>query len=149
MSSNGSTLKALSKFQCRIMRFVRTREHNLRKDRIEPLQFQFLTRVDPVYPGGQQPNISDIATQLGMHHHCAVEMVNRLVHRGFLRRKRANHDRRQVLLALTPEGKRVLKRVIQQEYADVHEFAPELLHDLKVVLDGAGSNTRSSNGLHH
>ena len=143
MSSNGSTLKAFSKLQCGIVRFVRTREKALRQDGLEPLQFQFLSLVHPVHPDGQQPNISDIATQLGMQHHSAVEMVDRLVDRGFLRRRRATHDRRHVLLAVTPEGKKLLMRAVQQEYTHVHEFAPELLRDLKLVLNDVRANARS------
>jgi DNA-binding MarR family transcriptional regulator len=142
-------LMALSTVQCAIIRFVRTREKAVRADGLEPLQFQFLTLVEPFHSNGQQPNISAVASQLGMQHHSAVELVDRLVERGLLRRKRANHDRRHVLLGVTLEGKKLLRRAILQEYADVHEFAPVLERDLKVFLNGVrprASSQRSRKG---
>ncbi len=136
MLSKKHKLEALSMLECSIIRFVRTREKAVRADGLEPLQFQFLTLVEPLHGNGHQPNISDVASQLRMQHHSAVELVDRLVERGWLRRNRANHDRRHVLLGLTPDGRKVLRRAILQEYADVNQFAPELVRDLRLFLNG-------------
>ncbi len=136
MISEKRHLHAVSMLEDSIMRFVRTRDKAVRAHGLEPLQFQFMSLVEPFQTKRRQPNIAEVANQLSMQHHSAVEMVDRLVERGWLRRKRANHDRRHVLLKVTPQGKKVLKQAIRQEYADVHAFAPELVRDLKSVLNG-------------
>lgn len=128
-------VKAISSVHCSIIRFVRTREQAVRANGLEPLQYQFLTLVDPLYSSGQ-PNISAVARQLGMRHHSAVELVDRLVSRGLLQRKRGKHDRRHVFLHVTPEGKRLLRRLAAKEQADARQFAPELLKRLKALLNG-------------
>lgn len=130
-------IKAISSVHCSIIRFVRTREQAVRAGGLEPLQYQFLTLVDPLYSNGGQPNISAVARQLGMHHHSAVELVDRLVSRGLLQRKRGKHDRRHVFLHVTPEGKKLLRRLAAKEHADARQFAPELLKGLNALLNGA------------
>ncbi len=137
MRTDEHHLSALTTIQCSIIRFVRTREKAMRADGLEPLQFQLLALVQPLTADATRPNISEVAAQLGMQHHSAVELVDRLVERGLLQRNRANHDHRHVLLSVTARGKKLLRRAIAHEYADVHEFAPGLLRDLKLFLNGS------------
>jgi DNA-binding MarR family transcriptional regulator len=104
---------------------------------LEPLQYQFLTLVHPLHANGTRPNISQVANQLGMHHHSAVELGDRLEERGLLQRKRGKHDRRHVLLHVTPGGKKLLRKLALKEHADVCQFAPELLKNLKALVNGS------------
>jgi len=49
-------------------------------------------------------NVSAVAEDLGVHMSNATRMCDRLVAAGLLERRRAEHDRRQVLLVLTDAG---------------------------------------------
>lgn len=128
-------LETASSVHCSIIRFVRAREQAVRADGLEPLQFQFLALIGPK-SNGHRPNISTIANELGMHHHSAVELVDRLEKRGLVERRRGKDDRRHVFLHITPQGKRLLQRLVVKEHADVCQFAPELLKRLRVLLNG-------------
>lgn len=128
-------LETVSNVHCSIIRFVRTREQAVRADGLEPLQYQFLTMIG-ANTNGNKPNISALANQLGMHHHSAVELVDRLVKRGLVQRRRGKDDRRYVFLHVTPLGKKLLRRLVVKEHSDVCQFAPELLKGLRVLLNG-------------
>ncbi len=51
-------------------------------------------------------NITTIAADLGIHPSNATRLCDRLVRQGLLERRRADQDRRQVLVTLTEEGQR-------------------------------------------
>jgi DNA-binding MarR family transcriptional regulator len=137
MSNSKRKLESVANVQCAIIRFARTRDHEVRAEGLEPLQYQFLMLVQPFRSGVRQPNISEMAAQLGMQHHSAVELVSRLEGSGLLRRKRAKHDRRHVHLHVTPRGKKILKERLLKEYPDLHQFARGILPDLKVIANGS------------
>lgn len=59
-------------------------------------------------PAGVRPTVGEVAERLQIEHHSAVELVNRLAAAGYVRREREGGDRREVLLALTAKGTRVL-----------------------------------------
>ena len=136
-------LETVSSLHCSIIRFVRARELAVRADGLEPLQYQFLTVIG-ANSNGKQPNISAVANQLGMHHHSAVELVDRLAKRGLLERRRGKDDRRHVLLHVTPLGKKLLQRLVVKEQADVCQFAPELLKALRVLLNGEAKRAEAN-----
>lgn len=129
-------LETVSSVHCLIVRFVRAREQTVRADGLEPLQYQFLALIGP-HSNGKRPNISALAHQLGMHHHSAVELVDRLERRGLLKRIRGKNDRRNVFLHVTPSGKKLLQRLLLKEHAQVCQFAPELLRGLRGLLKAA------------
>lgn len=137
MSNSRRKLESVAKVQCAIIRFARTRDHGVRAEGLEPLQYQFLMLVQPFRSGARQPNISEMAAQLGMQHHSAVELVSRLEERGLLRRTRAKHDRRHVHLRVTPQGKKILRDRLLKEYPELHQFAQGILPDLKVIANGS------------
>lgn len=136
MKNSANKLESISSVHCSIVRYVRTREQSVRADGLEPLQYHFLALVEGGPSNGNQPNISALANQLSMHHHSAVELVDRLEQRGLLQRERGKQDRRHVFLKVTAQGKKLLRKVAQKERADVCQFAPELLKGLRNVLNG-------------
>jgi DNA-binding MarR family transcriptional regulator len=52
-------------------------------------------------------NVSAVAEDLGVHRSNATRVCDRLVAAGLLERRRAQRDRRHVLLALTPAGRQL------------------------------------------
>jgi DNA-binding MarR family transcriptional regulator len=71
-----------------------------------------------------------------IQHHSAVELINRLESGGYVRRERAEDDRREVLLALTPKGERVLAELALHHHEELQEAAPELVAALRRVMKG-------------
>jgi DNA-binding MarR family transcriptional regulator len=55
----------------------------------------------------------DIATELGVHPSNATRTAEKLVRAGLIERQSNPDDRRYVRLTLTPEGERLVERVIQ------------------------------------
>jgi DNA-binding MarR family transcriptional regulator len=58
-------------------------------------------------------------------------LVDRLVDAGWVKRSQSDHDRRRLVLTLTPEGKRLLKK-IQSKREEFFEFARPLMSEVDV-----------------
>lgn len=71
-------------------------------------QLRILVRI--ATRGPQNPG--DIATELGVHASNATRAAEKLVRAGLIERQSNPDDRRYVRLTLTPEGERLVERVI-------------------------------------
>jgi DNA-binding MarR family transcriptional regulator len=58
-------------------------------------------------------NVSSIAEDLGVHRSNASRVCDRLVRAGLLCRRRSDQDKRHVLLALTPAGRRLFNSAME------------------------------------
>lgn len=131
--------RAMAEFRYQVRRFLRFSEHAARDAGLEPQQYLLMLAVKGL-PDDSRPRIGDVAERLQIQHHSTVELVDRLAKRGFVRRRRAEADRREVLLELTPRGERVLQELALHHRAALREAGPELMTSLKRVLrdpDGA------------
>jgi DNA-binding MarR family transcriptional regulator len=77
-----------------------------------------------------------LADRMQIQHHSAVELINRLEAGGYVRRERAQEDRREVLLALTPKGERVLGELALHHHEELRSAAPGLVAALRRVMQG-------------
>lgn len=85
--------------------------------------------------------VRDLADQLMLTHSAAVQMVQRLVAMGFVRRETGDDDRRVVQVALTAEGGRLLASLAHSHLAELLRRERELhasLRHLKSVAGAAG-----------
>ena len=89
-------------------------------------------------PEGVRPRIRELANRMHIQHHSAVELVNRLEAGGYVRRERARDDRREVLLALTPKGERVLAELALHHHEELRSAAPGLVAALRRLTPGRG-----------
>ena len=128
-----STYQALAEFRYQIRRFVRFSEDVARQAGLEPQHHQLLLAVKGV-PAGQEPRIAFIAERMQLRHHSAVELVDRLARKGLIRRMRSAHDLREVLLAVTPRGERVLRELTMHTRAELRSAAPGLVAALRKVM---------------
>jgi DNA-binding MarR family transcriptional regulator len=69
-----------------------------------------------------------------IRHHSAVELVNRLEAGGFVHRTRAEDDRREVLLALTPKGEKVLAELAIHHHDELRSAGPDLVAALRRIM---------------
>jgi len=78
--------------------------------------------------------IQTLADRLSLKHHSAVELVDRLEKRGYVRRARSKEDRRQVLVSLQPKGQKVLERVVQQRISELRAGGKQLTQAIDALI---------------
>jgi DNA-binding MarR family transcriptional regulator len=67
-----------------------------------------------------------LAERLGIRHHSAVGLLDRLAEKSLIRRVRNSADRRQVLIQLTPKAERLLARLSAAHQRELQRVAPLL-----------------------
>ena len=130
--------ESLADFRHQIRRFLRFSERAARNAGLEPRQHQLLLALKGL-PPNVRPRIGELAERLQVQHHSAVELVNRLEATGFVRRQRADDDRREVLLQLTSQGEKVLRQLTFHHRAELRRAAPALLRALSELSREAAS----------
>jgi DNA-binding MarR family transcriptional regulator len=82
-----------------------------------------------------QPTVGVLAERMQLQHHSTVELIDRLVDRGFLCRLRATDDRRQVLVKLTHDGEEFLKTLSLHHLQELRSAGPKFVTILQSLLD--------------
>jgi len=132
--SNLPDFKAMAELRYQIRRFLRFSENAARQAGIEPQQHQLLLAVRGL-PEGLKPTIGVLAERMQLQHHSAVELIDRLVDRGFLCRLRATDDRRQVLVKLTRDGEEFLKTLSIHHLQELQSAGPRFVRILQGLLE--------------
>jgi DNA-binding MarR family transcriptional regulator len=127
--------RALAEFRFQIRKFLHFSEQKVQGAGLERGQYQLMLAIKGM-PEELRPRIRDVANRMHIQHHSAVELINRLESGGYVRRERAEDDRREVLLALTPKGERVLAELALHHHEELQEAAPELVAALRRVMKG-------------
>ncbi len=125
--------EALAQFRAEIRRFLRFSEQAARTAGLEPQQHQLLLLLKGL-PEGVQPRIGEVAERLQIQHHSAVELVDRMVRRGMLKRHRGGSDRREVLVELTPRGAKVLEGLAVLHREELRSAGPTLVAALQTLM---------------
>jgi DNA-binding MarR family transcriptional regulator len=97
---------------------------------VEPQQHQLLLAIKG-FPEGRPLSVGDLAERLSLQHHSTVELINRAEERGFVSRRHAAGDRRQVFVELTAKGDEVLHRLSLYHRDELRSAAPALVATLK------------------
>jgi DNA-binding MarR family transcriptional regulator len=117
--------EALAGFRSALRRFLAFSESAARSAGLTPRQHQALLAVKGA-AGAADATVGDLAERLGVRHHSAVGLVDRLAALGLLKRETAAPDRRRVQLVLTPRGGRVLEGLVEAHREELREVAPRL-----------------------
>lgn len=125
--------QALAEFRYQIRRFLHFSDEAVAAAGLERGQYQLMLAIKGL-PETLRPRIRDIAIRMQIQHHSAVELVNRLEAGGYVRRERAEDDRREVLLALTAKGERVLAELALHHHEELQSAAPGLVAALRRVM---------------
>ena len=128
-----SEYQSLSEFRHQLAGFLRRRRQAAEAVGLEAQQYELLLAIKGL-PQGKQPTIKQIAEQLQIQHHSAVELASRLAKRGLLRRDRSPADRRSVLLSITKAGEKLVEEIVQFSFVQLQEEAPVLLKSLGKIL---------------
>jgi DNA-binding MarR family transcriptional regulator len=125
--------KAMAELRYQIRRFLRFSENAARQAGIEPQQHQLLLAVRGL-PDGVKPTIGALAERMQLQHHSTVELLDRLVERGFLCRLRATDDRRHVLVKLTREGEKLLQKLSLHHLHELQSVGPTFVKVMQSLL---------------
>ena len=106
---NRDRSKALAGFRFALRQFIAASEAISRTARVTQQQYQVMLAIGTWSCGAM--TMKDLAGDLLLTHHAAVQMVDRLARSGHVARAPSAKDRRSVSLALTPDGEALLDRL--------------------------------------
>lgn len=129
-----SDYQALAEFRYQIRKFLHFSDSAIEAAGLERSQYQLMLAIKGM-ADGVRPRIRDLADRMLIQHHSAVELINRLEAGGYVRRERGQDDRREVLLALTPRGERVLGQLALHHHEELANAAPALVGALRRVMN--------------
>ncbi len=121
--------QALAEFRYELRRFLHFSEQASRAAGLEPQQHQLLLAIKGL-PTNQDASVGELAERLQIQHHSTVELVNCMVERGLLERRRDEIDQRRVLVRLTPYGEEVLKKLSLLHRMELRAAGPALVQVL-------------------
>ncbi|HEY7106098.1 MAG TPA: MarR family transcriptional regulator [Acidimicrobiia bacterium] len=105
-----------------------------------------------VLAGRGPQNAGALAEVLGVHTSTLTRLCDRLVAKGMITRNESPANRREVVLALTPRGRRLVKSVTVRRRAEIAEIVAEvprpqrdaMVRALQAFGDAAGEATESA-----
>src|SRR5262244_2711963 len=126
--------QTLADLRYHIRLFLRVREEAARAAGVEPQQYVLLLQVKG-FERRRPATIGALAERLQIRHHATVQLVDRLSRRGLVRRRRAEPDRRGVVVELTPRGEAVLRSLALNALAELRSAGPALASTLTRVIE--------------
>jgi DNA-binding MarR family transcriptional regulator len=118
----------LAAFRHLLRRFLQFSEQAALQAGLTAQQHQALLAIKG-FGGREQVTIGDLADRLGIRHHSAVGLIDRLASKGLVERHSATGDRRQVLVSLTPRVDDLLATLTAAHRDELEHLAP-LLQEL-------------------
>jgi DNA-binding MarR family transcriptional regulator len=122
-------LKGLSGFRYALRHFVAASESINRQAGITQQQYQALLAIK-TWPA-EAMSMKDLAEQLLLTHHAAVQLVDRLAKADLAGREHSVEDRRSVLLKLTPRGGALLDELAAKHLEELIRQEPLLTQSLR------------------
>jgi DNA-binding MarR family transcriptional regulator len=134
-----SLLESLAEFRFELRKFLHFSEAAAVAAGLQPQQHQLLLQVAGAR-AGTLVTIAYAAKRLKLRHNSVVELVNRSVREGLLLRVQDADDLRQVLLQITPKGKKELRRLSIDHARELTVLAPKLALDLQRISAYTSAN---------
>jgi len=123
----------LAEFRFQLRRFLNFSNAAAEEAGLRPQQYQLLQCVSGM-PAELDPTIAHVAGRMLLKHNSAVELVDRTIEQGLLRRVPDPIDHRRILLRVTPQGERVLASLAAYHLEELDHAGPELIRALRRVL---------------
>lgn len=115
--------EALAAFRHAVRRYLAFAEAGARSVGLTSQQHQALLAIK-AQAVSRPVSIGDLAAELLIKHHSAVELVGRLEKAGFTQRSADVEDRRRVLVSLTASGEGVLAALSVKNLQELRVIAP-------------------------
>lgn len=135
-------LAELAEFRYRLRRFLGFSEVAAEEAGISAQQYQLLQVVATI-PEDRGCSISYIAERMLLRHNSAVELVDRAVRSGLVRRVADEADHRRSLVELTDRGTRLLVLLAEAHLKEMEEEGPELLRALQQLVGNRQAGKRN------
>jgi len=112
-----------------LRRFMAAAEAISKTAGVTQQQYQALLAIK-TWPS-QSMTMGDLAEQLMLTHHAAVQLVNRMTKAGVAERAASSTDRRSVLLRLTPAGEDLIDRLASLHLGEILRQEPQITRSLR------------------
>ena len=136
-------LRRLAEFRFQLRRFLHFSQDAAEQAGLRTQQYQLLQCVGGM-PEGAAPTIANVAARMLLKHNSAVELVDRAIEQGLLRRVTNPVDHRCILLRMSPQGERLLASLAEFHTRELEQLGPELVRALYRVLH-AGTRAKARN----
>ena len=100
---------------------------------LAPREYELLLVLKALPPQTRR-GISELSGWLHMQRHGVVELATRLERRGLLRRYHDQRDGRQARLALTPQGARLLRELVERESTRLRSYGGRAVSSLQRIV---------------
>jgi DNA-binding MarR family transcriptional regulator len=129
MTLDPQSLRSLAEFRVALRRFLAASEVISRSAGVTQQQYQALLAIRTW--SGEAMTMKDLAGELLLTHHAAVQLVNRLARADLAERAPSHGDRRSVLLRLTPTGDSLMKALASEHLREMRRQEPLLAGALR------------------
>jgi DNA-binding MarR family transcriptional regulator len=126
-------LRQLADFRFHLRRFLHFSQAAAESMGLRTQQHQLLLTVCGM-PAGEAPTIANVASRMFLKHNSTVELVDRTIEQGLMRRVPDPMDQRRILLRLTPRGEELLHALSAHHLEELESAGPELIRSLRNVL---------------
>jgi len=125
--------ETLAAFRLALRRFVHFSGRAAESAGITGQQYQALLAIKG-FPGRKSVSVGELADQLQLRHHSAVELVDRMVEEKLVVRTPSAADRRWVLVQLSGRGERILETLASMHREQLKRIGP----DIRQLLERVG-----------
>jgi DNA-binding MarR family transcriptional regulator len=133
VSLTRADIQRLAEFRFQLRRFLHFSNVAAEDAGLRPQQYQLLQCVSGM-PDELEPTIAHVAARMLLKHNSAVELVDRTIEQGLLKRIADPIDHRRILLRVTSQGERVLESLAAYHLEELEQAGPELIRALRRVL---------------
>jgi DNA-binding MarR family transcriptional regulator len=134
-------LQRLAEFRFQLRRFLHVSQAAAERVGLHNQQYQMLQCVRGM-PEGIMPTIANVAERMLLKHNSTVELVDRTIEQGLLRRLGDEADHRRILLRVTPQGERILATLAEFHTRELEQSGPELVRALDGIVHAARHDAR-------
>jgi DNA-binding MarR family transcriptional regulator len=127
-------IQRVAEFRFQLRRFLNFSNAAAEEAGLRPQQYQLLQCVSGL-PDKLEPTIANVAARMMLKHNSAVELVDRTIEQGLLKRVPDPVDHRRILLRVTAQGERVLASLTAYHLEELDQAGPELIRALRRVLN--------------
>jgi DNA-binding MarR family transcriptional regulator len=138
-SSQTALLRALAEFRYQLRSFLQFSEQVAQDHDLRPRQHQLLLQIAGL-PEGRKATINLLADRLGLRQNSVVELADRSVAEGLVRRVEDAEDRRRTVLSVTAKGLNILHSLSASHARELDEFAPQLIRALEHIKAARAAN---------
>jgi len=124
--------ETLAAFRYTLRRFLRFSESAAETVGLTPQKYLALLAIQG-FPGRDYVAVSELAEQLQIRDHSAVELVDRMEAQCLVARRPSAEDRRMVYVTTTSEGKEMLKKLAAEHREQLRRLGPQLRLLLRAV----------------